>query len=450
MKSFASTAILSLLIQKGLLSSRLEWLGLKEAPIAFFLTKLQRETILPLQTSPINFPIDPLIKHGLLYVQDSNKIPTLEAKKLIRKNLLSLAFVRAVNFELTYQCNMVCPHCLQINLRSLQDKGAIDLPLIFEIIEQIWFTGLIEGHNNPRTAINFTGGEVLFSYSGIFELIKYAHTLNLNVRLNTNSWWGNKQNFTVDGYRFTSPQELVRSLKDCGLTVLALSYDRRFDEEPEALNCLAGSMFACGQGKLPYEVICTGRNELQKEQLLSQLRHKFNIKLPAPFPWISMEEVDIGNAAEHALCIDEKDIQTDLIHLVARGSNCNHKGFYLPSFLHINPYGGVRSCLYASGLSNMGDITNSNLYEIINRFPSDPVSKAFKENTLKTFAERLFIPFAKLYRSFNHPCTACAVISRLIEETSKDRKAGEILEVDLEKINLKIAREMNLAKGIGK
>ena len=95
-----------------------------------------------------------------------------------------LPFVEAVNFELTYNCNMWCSHCFQASIRNQAESGRISTDSTCKAIVDAWFAGLL------TTGINFTGGEVFLPDSNLPEILETAKSLHLAVRVNTNGFWG--------------------------------------------------------------------------------------------------------------------------------------------------------------------------------------------------------------------------------------------------------------------
>jgi MoaA/NifB/PqqE/SkfB family radical SAM enzyme len=436
-KNFLSTNVLSLLTKRKLLRSRLQSAGFDEGVLEF-LTELHKQSILPAESIHQNLPVKRLQKYGLVRIEDIEEHSIAKQKAIIRKDRFALTFVQAVSFELTYQCDMECPHCLQRNIRQDRTSNEMDAAQVHEAIYEAWISGL------PGLGINLTGGEALGKYDGIFDLIRYAHSLGLLVRLNSNSWWGQMKDFKIDNQHFSTASDLVGYLKECGLTELAFSFDERFDYNREAFGRLAGSVKACDKNSFLYEIVCTGRTPQQIEGLLSDLRLALNTNFSNLFRILNMSMTYMGGAADRNAGVGGFERE---LNALAEQVECQLRGFYRPYFLHIDPFGGVRTCLYAPGLSNLGDISRSNFFQIINHFPSDPVSSAFKKNIIDTLCEQLFIPFLHLYKRIGDPCTACVLLARLIEgasdfEIKYGRKAEE---KEIREINLRIAQEMNLA-----
>ena len=116
---------------------------------------------------------------------------------------VALSEVKAVNFEMTYKCNRKCSHCLQRNLRNAASPEYLDTNIIKKTIKDTYDLGL------TGAGINFTGGEVLFTDIDIFELVSCASQLGINTRLNTNSWWGQSEDFVrgrhTVGYPLPTP-----------------------------------------------------------------------------------------------------------------------------------------------------------------------------------------------------------------------------------------------------
>ena len=157
---------------------------------------------------------------------------------------------------------------------------------------------------------------------------------------------------------------------------------------------------------------------------------------------VPMQMLDIGGAA--SAFTQARGARQDLATLALQ-SDCRGKGFYHPTLLHIDPSGGVRSCLYAPGLRNLGNLNESSLIGIINRFPDNSVSLAFSKHEIRRVSEEIFLP--EIWKTISHPCTASVVIARLVDAASGVAAAeGHPQNRDrLIQINRSIAQELNLA-----
>ena len=60
-----------------------------------------------------------------------------------------------------------------------------------------------------------------------------TRSLKINVRVNTNGWWGNKRKIRIGQQRFSSPGHVLEWLRAHRVAILALSFDTRYDEHPE-------------------------------------------------------------------------------------------------------------------------------------------------------------------------------------------------------------------------
>ena len=152
--------------------------------------------------------------------------------------------------------------------------------------------------------------------------------------------------------------------------------------------------------------------------------------------------VDMGGVND---IITKKEATTTLTELVHQ-SHCKIKGYYSPTTLTINPEGGVRSCMYGLGLDNLGSIRKKSFINIINKLHENEVSKAFSCDNIKDYADKLYEPYKYLYVPFEHPCTACVLIARLIQEYHRSKNIDKLTEEDLLSMNKKVAKELNLLK----
>lgn len=340
-----------------------------------------------------------------------------------------LAFVEAINFELTYDCDLNCSHCLQQNMRPNWAGVRADPDLVKSAMKQARDMGLMRSGG-----VNFTGGEPMLLQEELFDLIRYARSLSIPVRLNSNTSWGR------DGNSFDSPEEIVRYLKECGLTMFAFSFDERFESTGETFEHLAGAVGACETEGVLYQIVFTGVDDRQTLLFTEWLEKELSRTLSFMIP-VSMSMVDIGGAANGDVnrIPDGKSLAA-----LARSSDCQGSGFYRPHFIHVDPAGGVRTCLYAPGLANLGNLHNETLTSILDRFPNDRVSEAFRSGSLEDRVTTLFIP--ELWEPFSHACTAAVVATRLIESMEiRNGNSGVLKLSEIENLNLQISDEMGLS-----
>ena len=114
-----------------------------------------------------------------------------------------MAFVRAVNFELTYDCNWNCSHCLQQGVRQRRSGLWLSTDAGKQALHDAWFAGLVSA------GVNFTGGEPFLPQSNLPEFVETARSLKIEVRINTNGWWGKQERVRVGDMEFRSPSHVV-------------------------------------------------------------------------------------------------------------------------------------------------------------------------------------------------------------------------------------------------
>jgi MoaA/NifB/PqqE/SkfB family radical SAM enzyme len=276
------------------------------------------------------------------------------------------------------------------------------------------------------TGINFTGGEVLGNRDDLFEILTYTQSLGVPYRLNTNSWWSRKDSIKICGESF-SPLELVRHLKSIGLKQFAFSYDDRM-VSADMFNDLVESIKICEIANMEYQIIFTGVKPEKIPIILRDLQKPIEHYLYRMMP-VSNEMVDIGGCTSSNV---EYEWQSNK-------APCADKGFYHPAFLHISPDGKVRTCMYAVGSANVGDISERSLADLINEFPNRNFNDAFSNQQRKAKAfEELVMPFLSLYRPLVHECTRNAVLTRAIEMYSNHPERNPT------DIHVGIARDLNL------
>jgi MoaA/NifB/PqqE/SkfB family radical SAM enzyme len=332
-----------------------------------------------------------------------------ESQKKFQHRKLSLYFVQAINFELTYDCNMNCSHCLQKNLRARRPTKWISTETARHALQDAWFAGL------AITGINFTGGEVFVPASNLPELVETARSLDLEVRINTSGWWGNKNNIQVGRLSFATPGHVIEWLRERNIAFLALSFDERYENNPESWQPVASIIRECERTGQNYQIVCTGLTENQLREGWYRLVKDYGIVPRHLYP-VAMEMIDIGGAAKTAnLPLKPSHFANLLIH-----SPCEGKGFTRPIYLH----------------------TNS--------FSTNPVASLFNQGDFKAFVQEYFEPYAFIYRNVEHTCAASALLARFIQEFEqfKNRKKKDPSDENLQLIHSTVAKDFNLQRQI--
>jgi len=417
-------------------------LGIHDTQVAAWLVDLDSQGVLPAAPSPSPAVLEALRQHAIIRFDAES---SAGAAVFDRHRKPSLAFVRAVNFELSYDCNWNCSHCLQQGIRQQRSGLWLSTDAGKQALQDAWFTGLVSA------GVNFTGGEPFLPQSNLPEFIEAARSLRLDVRINTNGWWGTQERVRIGNLDFRSPAHVVGWLREMGVAALALSLDSRYHDRPEAWLPVVAIVKECERHRQYYQFVCTGygMDEVYRRMLISAF-----LKERKCAEWDGMDELycrlmrDAGISLNHLVPMDMIDIggaagepgeqlhSASVVAAVHR-SRCEGKGFFRPSLLHVAPDGGVRTCLYAPGGGWLGNINRESLLQIINRFAESPVTAAFCQDELASLAEATIKPYAHVYRSVTHPCAASAVLARAIEVANSP-------DASLRAIHESIAAEMNL------
>ncbi len=151
----------------------------------------------------------------------------------------SLHFVKAINVELTYECNMSCPHCLQHEIRQQGDNSWVNTESVIRCLREGKDLGFTD------SGVNFTGGEPFLRGSNLPELLKAAKYLGLDVRGNTNGWWGGHKEITIGSEKFATCKDVIKWLKRKKVALLALSLDQRYETNATLLNSVINVMREC-------------------------------------------------------------------------------------------------------------------------------------------------------------------------------------------------------------
>jgi MoaA/NifB/PqqE/SkfB family radical SAM enzyme len=397
---FAATDLSARLQRLGLLRSRLDWLGIRgsddQAGIAALLRGRPRTDLKPISEADLEL----LSRWGLVRWSDS---PEPAARPLP-----TLPFVVAVNIELTYECNYMCSHCLQNGSRQSYSGQWIDTEIARRAIEHAWFAGLL------RAGLNLTGGEPVHAASNLPELLETARGLNVPVRLNTNGWWGEASGIRVGDRKFGSAAEFVRWLREGPTQVLALSMDSRYVRDGVPWKPVATIIELCESEGLAFEMVSTGgmtRQEIEHMQAVAGADRDL-------FPIVSVDPVDIGCGRRYPF-----DAASTRWHDL-EPPPCAWRGFYAPAFLHIEPGGGVRTCMYAPGSGSLGNLHREDLLSIINRFNRNHFVEIFRRGSEREFISKYVNPYAMRYRQPRDPCARAAIVSRVTEGVLRTRAPG--------------------------
>ena len=417
-----ATHLLHLLRCKELLSARLRYLGIHDPRVAKWLVDLDRNAAAPATSTPSPSVLETLQQQSIVRSSVETPESPLPAD---RRRKPSLRYIRAVNFELTYDCNWNCSHCLQQGIRERHSGSWLSVDAGKRALHDAWFAGL------ASTGVNFTGGEVFLPQSNLPEFVEAARSLPLDVRINTNGWWGKQETVRIGKLEFRSPGRVVGWLREMGVGILALSLDRRYRERPVAWRPVVAIVQECERHRLFYQFVCTGVDWYGEDEAFCRMLRDAGVTFDHLAP---MAMVDVGGAAGQV----EGHIASETLATAVRRSDCGGSWFYRPWWLHVAPDGGVRTCLYAPGGGWLGNIHRESLLQIVNGFSECPVTGAFCREELAPLAERFVEPYARIYRSVEHPCAASAVLARIIE------RCYGASDADLRQVHERIAAEMNL------
>lgn len=366
----------------------------------------------------------------------------LEAEELIAPGMppagearLPFVFVRAINLELSYSCNLACSHCLQTPLRPKGSPQWLAPALVPSLLEQAVELDLL------RTGLNVTGGEAFTAGSPLLEVLEIAAGLGLPVRANTNAWWGLQQGIRLGERLIADDEALVALLQRSGLGRLALSLDDRYEQYPELLERLVRVASLCERQELDYEFVATDADPKAFKSVLQRIAAATGSLTHARVT--PMEMVDIGSATPR----QHQPLDSEGLPALARRSDCGTAGFHRPTYLHVNPAGGVRSCLYAPGAGWHGDLHHQSLRAILNAAARNPVLQLFERGELETFVALHLDPWRHLYRQVEHGCGAAALIARLAERLAHMQvRVGEPADAAaMEQLHRQLAQEMGLS-----
>ncbi len=146
---------------------------------------------------------------------------------------------RQIAFGFSTRCNIKCEHCVAAHDGSpemkMQTQAAID------IIDEFFHAKV--------TGISFTAGEPLLYLKEMKELVRRCQKHHIYSRIVTNGYWGNTED--------TSDQ-MVATLKDCGLSQLRISFSR-WHQKNVSRNNILNAALSCGKicSRL-FHILCYG------------------------------------------------------------------------------------------------------------------------------------------------------------------------------------------------
>jgi hypothetical protein len=176
-------------------------------------------------------------------------------------------------------------------------------------------------------------------------------------------------------------------------------------------------------------LIFTGINPEEIKNIIPELKREIGQNLYYLIP-VSSEMVDIGGAS---------DLSNRIYNWQTNKCACERRGFYHPNVLHISPGGKARTCMYAIGSSDAGDISQKPFADVINGFPNRQNNDIFSNpNKNKQVFETLVMPYLSLYKPIIHECTRNVILAKTVEMYySSD-------EPNLRGIHNAVANELNL------
>ena len=139
---------------------------------------------------------------------------------------------RQIAFGYSTRCNIKCDHCVAAHEGSPEMKMAT--PNALEIIDEL--------SSAKVTGISFTAGEPLLYLKEMKELVRRCQKHHIYSRIVTNSYWGKTEE---------SSDQMVATLKDCGLSQLRISFSRWHQKNVRRENILNAAL-SCRKYGLDY------------------------------------------------------------------------------------------------------------------------------------------------------------------------------------------------------
>ena len=228
---------------------------------------------------------------------------------------------------------------------------------------------------------------------------------------------------------------VVGWLRENGVAILALSYDTRYTDRPEAWTPVASVIRECESQGQPYQVVCTGVGRRGAFALCDHLTNRAGI---SPNRLVPMEMIDIGGASGQ----DGKPLRWSSVLELGYCVPCEGKGFSGPTILHISPDRGVRTCLYALGGGWMGNVNRESLLDIVNRFPENTCRGGVHQRRSRVLCgngHQAVCPRLPLCRS---PLCGVGGSCRAIEAASEPNAVPSTITTALRLILISMSRRM--------
>lgn len=140
--------------------------------------------------------------------------------------------MRNIAFGYSTTCNIRCAHC--VAAEDTPDIKKMELFKAKELIREMAAAGV--------TGISFTAGEPFICYDDLLELVSLCRENNIYTRIVTNSFWAK----TAE-----KAEQLLGTLKQCGLSQLRLSFGRWHQQHVPRRNVLYAAQ-GCMQAGIDY------------------------------------------------------------------------------------------------------------------------------------------------------------------------------------------------------
>ena len=170
-----------------------------------------------------------------------------------------------------------------------------------------------------------------------------------------------RENIRLGQMEFRSPAHVMGWLRENGVAILALSYDTRYTDRPEAWIRLPRDT----RMREPRSTLSGCVYRRRATRCLRALRSFDEQGGNLTESSCSDGDDRIGGASGQ----DGKPLRWSSVLELGYCVPCEGKGFSRPTILHVAPDGGVRTCLYAPGGGWMGNVNRESLPISSTAFP---------------------------------------------------------------------------------
>lgn len=244
--------------------------------------------------------------------------------------------MRNIAFGYSTTCNIKCGHCVAAGDTPVRKK--MEFVKAKKIIRSMAMAGV--------TGISFTAGEPFIYFDDLLELVNLAWEKNIYTRVVTNSFWAKTPDQT---------EEMIGTLKRCGLSQLRLSYSRWHQQHVPRHNVLHAAQ-GCMKTGLDYFVSFVTDFSEKDDGFEQYLRDHKLIFFPEPVIYSGRAE-----------SIERTDIFTDY-----QANRCSMNPYLAPD-LSLYACCDAGSHFTTTDFFLLGNLKNHSIDHLLHRYDTNPL-----------------------------------------------------------------------------